>query len=419
LGAALQGRVRRGLIEEGTVRSVERTLELTRALIGAPSPNLPGDERAVAAVVADALKGSGLPAPEVIAKEPNRPNLLVTIDFGPGGRHLCLCGHMDTKPVGAAEWDTDPFTASIDNGRLYGLGACDMKGAVAAMIVAASTIENVDRGRLSLLFTADEENGAALGARFLAETEAIAADAVVIGEPAGIYADWDHLHLISRGIANFTVKVRGDQGHSSLSDRKDMVNASVMMAHLLVALAEEFRPGAPERKSLPANPTVNPGVKVSGGVQFGVLPGAAEFAVDVRTLPGMERDRFESELNEWLENKKREMARLRATIEFAPEPIGWLPPTEVPQDSPVAVATSEALEETLGAVPPLSAFPATTDAAWLQGLAGIPTLPAVGPGLLERAHAANEFVSIDALGFAPSIYAGIVQRFCTGGDDNR
>jgi acetylornithine deacetylase/succinyl-diaminopimelate desuccinylase-like protein len=394
------------------VRSFEQTLELASALIEAPSPNLPGDERAVAGVITDALKERGLPAPEVIAKEPHRPNLLATIDFGPGGRHLCLCGHMDTKPVGSAKWDTDPFGPSVDNGRLYGLGACDMKGALAAMIVAAAAIDDVDRGRLSLLFTADEENGAALGARFLAETQAVHADAVVIGEPAGIEEDWDYLHLISRGIANFTVKVRGDQGHSSLSDRRDMVNASVTMARLLVAFAEEFHPSVPQSGSVPWSATVNPGVKVSGGVTFGVLPGAAEFAVDVRTVPGMERDGLESELKEWLHEKTLAMPALRATVEFEPEPRAWLPATEVREDAAVAVATTETLHEAFGRPPPLSAFPATTDAAWLQGLAGIPTLPAVGPGLLERAHAANEFVSIDALKVTPSVYAGIVKRFC-------
>jgi acetylornithine deacetylase/succinyl-diaminopimelate desuccinylase-like protein len=75
-------------------------------------------------------------------------------------------------------------------------------------------------------------------------------------------------------------------------------------------------------------------------------------------------------------------------------------------------AVAEALRETLGNAPPVAAFPGTTDAAWLQGVAGIPTLPAVGPGLLENAHRANEFVSLAALEKAPAIYAGIARRFC-------
>lgn len=388
------------------------TLQVARALIEAPSPNLPGDERAVAEVIQGVLEERGLPAPQVIAKEPHRPNLLSTIDFGPGGRHLCLCGHMDTKPVGSAQWDTDPMTAVVDGGRLYGLGACDMKGALAAMIEAAASIDNLGSGRLSLLFTADEENAAEYGARWLVESQAVEADAVVIGEPGGMEADWDHLHLMSRGLANFTVKVRGDQGHSSLSDRRKMVNASLHMAQLLLSCEDEFSPSAPPHRLVPSGPTVNPGVKISGGVNFGVYPGAAEFSVDVRTLPGMDRDRFESELETWLGHNRAKIPGLKAKIQFEDEPRGWLPATEVPEDAAITKATIASLGDVLGQVPPASAFPGATDAAWLQGLAGIPTLPAVGPGLLEQAHRANEFVSLDSLGAAPSVYAGITARFC-------
>ena len=103
----------------------------------------------------------------MIARAPERPNLLATFDFGPGGRHLVLCGHIDTKPVGGADWSVDPFAATVDGDRLYGLGSTDMKGAVAAMIVAARDLD-LPRGRLSLLLVADEENGAAYGARHVA-----------------------------------------------------------------------------------------------------------------------------------------------------------------------------------------------------------------------------------------------------------
>ena len=138
-------------------------VELTSALIAARSPNPPGDEREVAAVASEALPVT----PRVIASAPERPNLEATLDFGPGGRHLVLCGHLDTKPVGGAHWSVDPFSATIDGDRLYGLGSTDMKGAVAAMIVAARDLD-LPRGRLSLLLVADEENGAAYGARHVA-----------------------------------------------------------------------------------------------------------------------------------------------------------------------------------------------------------------------------------------------------------
>jgi acetylornithine deacetylase/succinyl-diaminopimelate desuccinylase-like protein len=394
------------------VGDLDRTLDLARALVETPSPNLPGDERAVADLLTDALSERGLPSPQVVAKEPERPNLLVTIDFGPGGRHLCLCGHMDTKPVGSARWSTEPFEAVVEDGRLYGLGSCDMKGALAAMIEAAASADGTPRGRLSLLFTADEERGSVLGAHFLAESQALAADAVVIGEPAGIDADWDRLHLVSRGIASFSIRVRGDQGHSSLSDCKRMTNASLNMARLLIAMEEGFCPRHPVHPLSPSGPTVNPGVMVGGGVNFGVYPGEASFSTDVRTLPGMNRQEFEADLDRWLQEARRAVPDLRAEVGFEPGARGWLPATEVPEDAPIAVATRGALEEVFGRAPPASVFPGATDAAWLQGVAGIPTLPAVGPGLLEHAHSADESVSLAALGACTEVYAALIRRFC-------
>jgi succinyl-diaminopimelate desuccinylase len=395
-----------------SVEDFQETLDLACALVGTPSPNPPGDERAMARLLTDALCERGLPSPQVLAKEPERPNLVTTIDFGPGGRHLCLCGHMDTKPVGSARWQTDPFEAVRRDGRLFGLGTCDMKGALAAMVGAAASARDVTRGRLSLLFAADEENGGVFGAHFVSESQVLEADAVVIGEPGGIDRDWDSLHLVSRGIANFTITVFGDQGHSSLSDRRNMVNASVNMARLLATFGDDFAPSSSPHRLEPSGPTINPGVKVSAGVNFGVCPGQASFATDVRTLPGMERIQFEADLERWLDAKRGAIAELRARIDFEPGAKGWLPATEVGEDAPIARATKAALEEVFGSAPPPSVFPATTDAAWLQGLAGIPTLPAVGPGRLEHAHRADESLSLEALRASVGVYAAVIRRFC-------
>jgi succinyl-diaminopimelate desuccinylase len=394
-------------------RSEPVVLELAKRLIATPSPNLPGDERAVAEVVAEALRARGLPEPLVLAKEPHRPNLLATMDFGPGGRHLCLCGHLDTKPVGAARWRTDPFEPTVQDSVLYGLGACDMKGAVAAMIEAAAALarSDQDRGRLSLLFTADEENGALYGARYLAESGAVETDAVLIGEPGGIDRPWDRIHLGSRGIANFVVAVHGDQGHSSLSDRRPYVSATLQLARLLTAFAEGFQPSAPAHP-LADGPTVNAGVRISGGVGYGVVPGAAEFAVDVRTTPGMTMQAFQADLEGFLAARRAADARLRAEVHFEPAPRDWLPATVVDPAHPLAGAVRQAMGVTLGAVPPDGLFPGATDAAWLQGLAGIPTLPACGPGLLERAHREDESVSVRELEEAVLIYQRTATAFC-------
>src|SRR4029453_19342067 len=104
---------------------------------------------------------------------------------------------------------SDPFVARFEDGHLYGLGACDMKGALAAMLVAAAELANdgPGAGRLALVFTADEEHGSEFGSRYLAECGAGPAEAIRIGEPGGIDGDWDQLQTISRGIANFSIDV--------------------------------------------------------------------------------------------------------------------------------------------------------------------------------------------------------------------
>lgn len=203
------------------------TVALARELVRLPSPNPPGDERAVAAHLAEAMVAAGVGRPRVIAADRARPNLLATLDFGPGGHHLVLSGHLDTKPLGEARWSADPFAADVDGDRLLGLGAADMKGALAAMVDAAATLagDPPPAGRLSLLFTADEENGSAAGARHIAGAAGLRADGIVIGEPGGVARDFDRMHLVSRGIARLRVRARAPQGHSSLSSSLGLRNA--------------------------------------------------------------------------------------------------------------------------------------------------------------------------------------------------
>jgi succinyl-diaminopimelate desuccinylase len=395
-------------------------IELTSALVGAASPNPPGDETAVAALIVDAIAACGLPAPVTIARAAHRPNLAVTLDFGPGGRHLCLCGHMDTKPVGDARWEVDPMRATIDGDRLYGLGSADMMGAIAAMIDAAAGLaaSGPAAGKLTLLFTADEEDGASYGARYLAggaltEAGVPPIDGVVIGEPGGLDADWDLLHLVSRGIARLRLTATGDQGHSSLAARTGAVNASVEVARLITAFADRFTPRVPGRDGAPRGweATVNSGLRLGGGVGYGVIPGEAFFDAEVRLLPGMTRAGFEEDLAAFLAAERLENPRLRAHTSFDVPPCDWLEGTEIAAAHPLAAATRTALTEVLGAPPPDSVFPGTTDAAWLQSLAGLPTLPAVGPGLLARCHGADEWVSIRAVEQAVRVYREIVLNF--------
>lgn len=390
-------------------------------LIRTPSPNPPGDEQAVAAVVAAAIAACGLPSPRVVAKDPRRPNLVTTVDFGPGGRHLVLSGHIDTKPVGDAAWSVDPFGGDIDGNRLYGLGSGDMKAGVAAMIIAAARVaaQPIKRGRLSLVFTADEEDGASYGAHHVASSVALHADGVVIGEPGGIVSDFDRLHLVSRGIARLRLVARATQGHSSLSGEDGIRNAGVDAARAVVAVADDVQLEIPENPGdlLGWQATVNTALVFRGGVGYGVLPGSMAVDTEVRLLPGMKRH----EVREAFERRMADLAAATGAdlrVDFDAPPNDWLPASAVPPDGELARAAREACLEIFGAPIPDSVFPGTTDATWFSELQHIPTLPALGPGLLRRAHGADEWVSIGVVRKAVDLYANLATSFCAGPGDN-
>lgn len=382
-------------------------VELARELLRARSPNPPGDERAVAGVLREAFVGLGLPAPRTIARDERRPNLLSTVDFGPGGSHLVLSGHMDTKPVGDAAWSVDPFAAELDGDRLYGLGSADMKAALAAMTIAVATLaeEHVSAGRLSLLFTADEEDGASFGAHHVAATTALGADGVLIGEPGGIDDDFDRLHLVSRGIARLRLVARGSQGHSSLADEHGARNAGLDAARATLAVADRLSLPVPpdEHGLLGWDATVNTGLAFRGGVGYGVLPGRIDVDTEVRLLPGMRREALEQAFAAVLGD---------VALEWDEAPNDWLPSTLLDPADPLAAAARDACAAVLGRVPADSVFPGTTDATWFAEVQGLPTLPALGPGLLCRAHAADEWVSVSAVHRAVDLYGDVTRRFC-------
>lgn len=405
-------------VDASTDKHVD-VVELARDLIRSPSPNPPGDERAVADVVQEALVSLGLPRAEVLSLDSNRPNLLLTLDFGAGGRHLVLSGHLDTKPVGDAAWSVDPLGAKLDGDRLFGLGSADMKGAIAAMLVCAARLArgSLHRGQLSLLFTADEEDGATFGAHHVVGARQLNADAVVIGEPGGLETDFDRLHLVSRGIARLRLVARGRQGHSSLSGHPGTRNAGVDVARLVTAVAEDLE------LAIPANAddldgwaaTVNTGMIYRGGVGYGVLPGRIVVDTEVRLLPGMERPAVTTSFAEMTARVAAETGADLA-VEYDAAPNDWLPPTAVPAAHPIAAAALSACHEVLGRTPPLSVFPGTTDATWFDVGQGLATLPALGPGLLRHAHGADEWVSVSAVRRSVELYETLATEFCGSAD---
>jgi acetylornithine deacetylase len=387
-------------------------LDFAMDLIRTPSPNPPGDERAVAALVEQRLSDLGIDGAEVVGVDETRPNLIVRIPGARPSRTFMLSGHLDTKPAGdMTAWIGDPWDPRVEDEELTGLGSGDMKCAVAAMVYAAAAVKHAGEfdGELQLVFTADEEAGSVKGSKWMAENGHLAADVAVIGEPSGVDREWDAIAVISRGAALFKIKVSGTQMHSSVSDRIKGVNATVEMARLIDRMDREFKDHityTPHPLS-PRGPTVNVGVMASAGVFYGVYPGNAEFACDIRTLPGMTQEQLELDLERFLAQAMAEAPDLRAELVFEI----FVPATEISSDDDAVKALQWAADQVLGYTPPLEAFPGATDAPHFQLIAGIPTVAAFGPGLLPRAHSPNESLSINGVSQAAQIYALAALRY--------
>jgi acetylornithine deacetylase/succinyl-diaminopimelate desuccinylase family protein len=393
----------------------DELIDLVHDLVSIDSQIPPyADERAIIAFLRDRLASEPLGCTSVLSLDPNRPNLITRMAGSGGGCSLLLSGHVDTKPVGDGRnlWVTEPLVPSVREDKIYGLGTSDMKAAIAAMVYAAKALKEAGvrlRGDVVLAFTADEEAGSNFGARFVASKAECRADACLIGEPSGWQLDWQGLHIACRGLCCFRIRVHGTQMHSSLADRVPSKNASTQMAKLLLRVADEI-PLEYEPHPLGAVPVINAGVIVSGGVAFGVYPGLAEFACDVRTLPGMAENTVKEAIRTWVKSVREEDPALQVDIEFEPG-LDWIPGTEIDADHALVLALRAASERVLGQCPPLSVFPGGTDSPWFES-AGIPSVPSFGPGILTYCHGPNEFVSIRSVEQAARIYAHTVLGFC-------
>jgi succinyl-diaminopimelate desuccinylase len=233
-------------------------VDFCSVLVQRPSPNPPGDTRAVAQAVGDLLESNGLPM-QVEASQAHTPNLISSVSGGGPGRHLVLIGHMDTYPVGDLEkWSRSPFDGSVHRGRLQGVGAGDMKGGLSALTYAYLTMAKLSGfdGKLTFLAVSDEMNFSPHGARMLLERRPdLLGDAVLDGEPTSP----DFVLFGEKGMVWIEIVCRGQSAHGSYAAR--VTNAIEEMANVLA----DLKPLREWLVDLP--PVVASTIKAGGGTR--------------------------------------------------------------------------------------------------------------------------------------------------------
>jgi len=345
-------------------------------------------------LLAQWLSGLGL-ACEVLPV-PGRPgkfNLIATLGKGPGG--LVLSGHSDTVPFDQNAWQSDPFKLTERDHKLVGLGICDMKGFLAMAVQIASEFASAKpKQPLIVLATADEERNMD-GAKALVAAGKPKARYAVIGEPTGLRPV--HLH---KGIFMESVKVHGASGHSS---RPDLGANAIEGMHRVLAEILEFRDELATRKGPAAfalaHPTLNPGC-MHAGDSVNRIPAMCELQLDLRFPPGYDRKQLREELRE---RALRALAGSRCTISFE-NLFEGVPAFETPETS----ALVKACERLTGHAPGAVDF--GTEGPLFNEL-GMETV-ILGPGNIEQAHKADEYLALDRIAPMLETLRGLVKQFC-------
>lgn len=338
---------------------------------------------------------------------PNRANLIAEVKGALGeGPCLLLNGHMDTVPIGSG-WKYPPLGGEIVNNRLYGRGASDMKGALAAMMYTAKMVALFAShlyGKLKLLFVVDEEQDNAGIKKWIEhyQSEGEMVDFAVVGEPTGLNISLGH-----RGVAAYRVEIRGKACHAAVAEKG--INAIYLGAEIIQKIEQKNRELAKIQDPDLGSPALSVG-KIQGGLSPNVIPESCSFEVDVRTLPDFPLERMRVILEEAiLEVRKNRNHDFEYSLVQC---IPYLPPSKVSKELKIVDLLSRSIGDVPGELPTFSPFPASCEASFLVE-AGIPTL-IFGPGKIEEAHSANEFVSITEVVAAGRIYSLLALRVLGG-----
>ncbi len=383
---------------------------LTREMIRVPSENPPGDESQISQMVAEKLNSLGLDV-QLVEPRPKRVNTLGILKGKGGGRNFLFNGHYDTVPVGVLEfWTVDPLQGVVKNGRIYGRGSGDMKGAIASAIIAVKALDQLGitlKGDLLVHAVADEETGSKYGTRYLVENgyEARAnVDMAVVGE-ASVYREKIYARTAVRGLQWLRIKVRGKAAHSSRPDFG--VNAVLKMCKILLALDDHKFRFTPHR--LLPDPTIACGTIIRGGTKENIIPELCEAICDVRTIPGMTNDAILDEVKSVVDS----MRQGDPTIEADLSTVSMWPPSEISESEDVFKIAKNAVSTVVGCELRPRGFSGSNDTSWLTTVSQIPAM-AFGPGdnFMSGAHGPDESVSSDRLLDFSKIYGLMAIEAC-------
>jgi len=390
-------------------------------IIQAKGENPPGDVSQAAKVIEHFLQTEGI---SYQTFEPAEGHVSVVATVGRGKPSLILCGHIDVVPAGdLSQWVVHPYEGAIKRGKIFGRGASDQKGGVAAMLMALAAVKDFEdelSGKITVASVSDEEAKGPGGALWLLQNKKLRGSACLITEPTG-YLDSDY-NIVGgeRGTCWLRVRAHGKPAHASKPALgRNAILMSTEFVQKLKALESEAVAVPKEAETLvrngrkplrrvamkqgvPANSltrtldhyTTSLGL-INGGIKVNVVPELCTAEVDIRIPAGGSPDGVE------------EFVRSLVPENVEYEVINRTLPSFTPANHRLTEAVQRGAKQVFGYKPSATYMAATSDAHYFRELLGVPTV-AFGPGYEELCHTYNEFVCTkDVLNMAKA-YANII-----------
>ena len=326
---------------------------------------------------------------------PNRPNVIARLPGRDSSRRVILEAHMDT--VSVKGMSIAPFEPRIEGGRIFGRGSCDTKGGLAAMMHAVASLHEegfTPPCEVWMAAVVDEE----FSYRGVVKLcEDLTAHAALVAEPTGLRAI-----VASKGVLRWRIVVRGKAAHSSKPHLG--VNAITHAARIVLAIEEDSARLMANAHPLLGTATVNVGI-IEGGVQVNFVPDQCVIEIDRRLLPGESGPAVLAHYQGLLDSLKAQHPTFDAVMD-PPRIMDEALETDA-NSAPARHASSVLAEMGLDGTP--GGVPFGSDASKLSR-SGIPSL-IIGPGSIDQAHAADEFVEIAEVGRAFTFYREFIRRF--------
>jgi len=395
------------LLRAAEARLPEMTAFLQQ-LVRTPSVNGRETEAGVAHSVAAEAARLGFRA-QLMARDPARPNVLVTWGQGPAG--FAFIAHTDTVAEGNPDaWTTQPFEAAVRDGRLYGRGAADNKAGLVCGLYALALLR--DEGLLepamfhvTVAGVVDEESGASspLGVRALLD------EGLLAGSRGAIYAYSSDIVCIGhRGLLRVILRAQGQTIHSgsaAWSHGLGGINAVTGLAAILLRLETLDLPASAPRGFEGLRCTLTPGTRISGGEFESMVPAHAEALVDIRLMPGQSPEDVLAAIKRIVVEETARRPGLRVSLEVKNQ----LPGAAIPMNHPLVMLAQRATTEMTGTAWAIAgAGPANEGYMLIE--AGIPTLCGFGP-TGDNAHAPDEWVELASLPRTVVMFTNIVREY--------